>query len=313
MPMSFPSPSLTPPSLAAYQFQINGFTFGNNTAWGLLQIEGLDLAQIRMANQAWPRDHGEARGLDLYAGRDIIFDMWVKSDGVSLQDSQTQLAAATLAQPTGDSILWFQLPNLPLLAVSCRPAKKTLTIDADYATGGVMKPSLTLHATDPRIYTAGQQTQIGLGAVTAGLPFPVGPFPITFGVTTPNSQVITNSGNTESRPIIIFTGPLTNPSIGNASITGNPKLTLTNPNQGGGFTVASGDQLVVDMGVPYSVLYYVGGISSGLTPSPEIGWTVFGSSKWTLLPGNNTIQFLSSDSSNTGGTATVQYASAYML
>lgn len=77
--------------------------------------------------------------------------------------------------------------------------------------------------------------------------------------------------------------------------------------------VLDGDQLLVDFAPPHRVLYYSGGIASGLPPAPEAGWVTFASTWWTLLPGDNDIVFRSRDPADTGGTATIQWASAYQL
>jgi hypothetical protein len=203
----FPPPSITPPALEDWEFYYNGLTFGNETAWGILKIEGLDLASIRHGDVNLPRDHGQLKGLDLYEDRNIIFDMWVKSDGTSLQHAQLALAAASVVQPNEEPPLWFQLPNLPVMCVLCRPRKRPASYDSDYAAAQILKPELGLHASDPRIYGVGEETALTRGTTTA----------------------ITNEGNTEMRPIAIFTGPLARPLVGNNSITGDPYIELINP------------------------------------------------------------------------------------
>jgi hypothetical protein len=179
--------------------------FGADTPIGVLNIEGLDLAEIRSGDANWPRDHGQARGLDLYGGRDVIFDLWMKTDGTSLQQSQLELAAATVVLPNEEPPLWFQLPNLPVLCIMCRPRKRPMKIDSDYAAGQIGQPELVLHATDPRIYGAGQATTIAPN------------FPAT-------SAVLDNTGNTEMRPVIVFNGPLARPKAASQAIAGEPFL-----------------------------------------------------------------------------------------
>ena len=205
----FPSPTITPPVLLDYQFYYNGLTFGAGTAWGFLKVEGLDLAAIRNGDQSWPRDHGQSRGLDVYDSRDIIFDLWMKSDGTSLQSAQLALALATLVRPGEEPLLWFQLPNLPPLCIPCRPRKRKSDVDSDYAAASIAKPELALHATDPRIYSAGQEGTIALHEPPSE----------------PESINVDNLGNTEMRPIAIFTGPLASPYI-ESSIAGTPRLTF---------------------------------------------------------------------------------------
>jgi len=204
----FPSPSLEPPTLEDFQWEYNELLMGANTPYGVLLVEGLDLAEIRSGDVNWPRDHGQAMGLDLYGGRDIILDLWMKTDGTSLQHAQLALAAATIVRPDEELPLWFQLPNLPLLCVMCRPRKKPMKVETEYAAGNIGKPELHLRASDPRIYTAGEETEIKPN------------HPAT-------SKTLTNAGNTEMRPILVFTGPLARPTAKNKAIAGEPFLTIS--------------------------------------------------------------------------------------
>jgi len=203
----FPPPSLTPPTLLDFQWYYQGLTFGRDTALGVLKVEGLDLSGIRSGDVNWPRDHGQAKGLDVFEGKDIIFDLWEKSDGTSLQDEQLKLAKATNIMPNEEAPLWFQLPTLPLMCIFCRVRKRPTPIDADYAAAQVAKPELVLHSTDPRIYTAGTET----------------PLPIA----TPTT--VTNVGNTEMRQIVILTGPSARPFIKNKTLNGEPFIELEGP------------------------------------------------------------------------------------
>ena len=338
----FPPSTLTPPTLENFQCEYNELVFGAGTAWGILLIEGLDLAEIRSGDVNLPRDHGQLLGLDLYGGRDIIFDLWVKTDGISLQHAQLALAAATNVRPDEELPLWFQLPNMPLLCIMCRPRKRPWKVDVDYAAGKIGKPELALHATDPRIYTASEITELAPNHPTT-------------------TVVLDNVGNTEVRPIVVFTGPLTNPFIANGTISGEPKIELVNPEvrearekveaekraewqkekekseistkeleekvaalklalektekeeaeKSEKPTIATGDQVLVKLGIPHLTQYYVGGIPGTYTNIAR--WVTYASEWWDLLPGNNSIKFGSIDTTNTGGTAEIEWASAYQL
>ena len=307
----FPSGLFTPPSIDDWQFYFNGLTFGADTPIGVLNVEGLDLAGIRNGDVNWPRDHGQSAGLDVYTGRDVLFDFWMKTNGTSLQSTQLELAEATNVRPNEQLPLWFQIPNLPLLAIICRPRKRPLKIESDYAAAMIAKPELSLHATDPRIYSAGEVTVINLAEASGGLTFPV-TFPVTFGSVVPATATIDNNGNTEVRPVITFTGPLTNPAAANLTIGGSPRLQVVNPEESG-FTVLAGDQLVLDTGTPHLIDYYSGGVSAG-SPVSVYDWLTPTSVWWDLLANTaNVIQFSSSDPSNTGGTASIESASGYEL
>ena len=310
--MAFPSPSLTPPTLSDWQFSLSNVLLGAAQPLGILKVEGLgDLATIRSQDVPRARDHGELVGLDLYGGRDVTFSVWAKTDGTSLQDTLLNFAAATVVGLETEQPLWFQLPNYPLLCVMCRPRKRTTPWDVTYAASQIGMPVAQFHCTDPRVYATGQSVTVGLPNPTAGLSFPIS-FPISFGSTSPSGVTVTNAGNTEMRPVLVITGPVTNPTVQNASITGTPALTFSNPTQVS-YTVLAGDQLVVDLGNPSSILYYTGGVDSGSAPASRAGWLVAGSTYWDLLPGANLIQFLSQDTASVAGTCSIQWASSYML
>ena len=309
--MAFPSPNLTPPSLTSWQFSYQGWTFGKGQTARVKSVTGLgDLAQVKQGDVQRPRDHGEIIGLDIYGGRDITFELEVQpASGSNLQASLLTVAAATEVGLTTEQPLWFQIPNYPLLAVMCRPRRRTLPWDVAYQIGGMATVALQFHATDPRVYTAGGSTTISLPNPTSGMHFPA-TFPISFGSTGASGATITNSGNTETRPVLVISGPCTNPTVQNATITGTPALTFSNPTQSS-YTVLNGDQLVVDLDL-HSVLYYTGGINAG-SPASRRNWLVSGSTWWNLLAGSNLIQFLSQDSVQVAGTVAVQYASGYQL
>lgn len=310
----FPSPALVPPTLEDFQWQFNGVTMGAETPFGVLVGDGFDMAPLRSGDVNKPRDHGQLKGLDVYGPQDIILDVWMKAGGTfgpkSLQASQKELASATLAQPSEDQPLWFQLPNYPLLCIMCRPRKRLMKIDSDYAAAQIGKPELSLHAADPRFYGAGQEDTLTLGTPTGGLTFLVG-FPVTFSSLTPGSIVLDN-GNMEMRPVVIFSGPLTNPTIENTSIASEPFLKIVNPEETG-YTVAAGDQILLNLDTPHLVQYYKGGVTSGSEPTDIMEWLTVASTWWDLLPGANTVRFYSNDATNTGGTATVQWAPAHMI
>jgi hypothetical protein len=307
--MKFPPPTATVPALNNYEFGFNNLVFGGSTNYGLLNVEGLDLAKIASKNVQRNRTHGEVLGLDVFAGRDIVLDFWLQSDGVSLQDAQLNLASAFQIQPDTESYLWFQVGTLPVMCVPCRVEKRAVKIDSDYANANVAKPQITLHATDPRLYGQGVQTPLMLGASSSGLgPFPVGPFPVTFGSNSGSQIVIDNTGNMEMLPYIVFNGPLTSPFIQNA--TQSAIITLQNPAQTG-YTVLAGDQATIDLDT-HLVQYWSGGIANN-QPSAIANWLVYPPTWWDLPPGGSLIQFGSADSTNTGGSVYIQWAPAYEL
>jgi hypothetical protein len=295
----FPAPSLTPPTLEDFQWQYGGLTFGANTAIGVLNVEGLDLAEIRNGDANWPRDHGQAMGLDVFAGRDVIFDLWIKSGGSSLQATQLELAAATNVKPNEEIPLWFQLPNLPILCVMCRPRKRPGKIETDYAAANIYKPELAFHATDPRIYAAGEEAAWGTGEEPE----------------TGTIQNVVNAGNTEMRPIFYIEGPVTSPAIQNLSAAETPTLRFApigDPE--GELTISPGEVLWVNLAIPHLVRLYPGGLGPGEGFENALRLLTWDSLWWDLIKGNNELRYHSDDPDLTEtGDATIQWASAYML
>jgi hypothetical protein len=312
--MTFPSPALSAPALANYQLQYNGLAMGPGTPYRITNIAGLDLPNMRGGDVAYPRDHGEQIGLDLMAGRDVTIDLQVVSDGTSLQHALAAFATAFGPAGTTEAPLYVQLPNLPLLAMMCRPRQRSVPITLEgYTVAGVASVAVQVHATDPRLYSApSTSTTVGAPVPLGGLTFPV-TFPATFGGGSATADIFaTNAGNVEMRPILVITGPCTDPKIVNDQTGWS--LQFANPAETG-FTLSTGDTLTVDL-MSHSVLYLVNGTT---IPTAVRSWVVPGS-VWPnatsiagLEPGSNTIQFSTADAGGVAGTLTLEYASAYLI
>src|ERR1017187_4522931 len=308
--MPFPPYGTAVPSLSTYQLSYLGLTMGPSTAYGFKMMEGFDQPVIRSADVARPREGGELAGLDLSSGRELILTGLVQSDGTSVQHAMSALAT-TLLPTFNEAPMWFQFPNLPLLASMVRPRKGTGPLDV--TTGAVNNKVLGFHATDPRLYAAPSQ-------VSGGLPAPLGGmhFNATFNLSFGGGSSVTvlscpNAGNVDTRPVLVITGPVTNPIVTNQ--TTGWALSFTNPFQSS-FTLNAGDTLTVDTDL-HTVLY----LASGNTVAvPVRNWVVPGAI-WPgtvagiqgLQPGANTISFNSQDSGSVAGTLAVQWSSAYTI
>jgi len=308
--MAFPTTS--PPSLSNWQMYFNGLTLGNSTPYALYNVQGLDLPAIRSGDVPRPREQGEWIGLDLMAGRLITIVGDMISNGTSIESSAQNLGGAFIPGGTTELPLWFQWANLPILAAMCRTRKNVTPIDLGFSVNALASMNLQLFATDPRLYAASQSSSCGVGTALGGGVFPATfPYSFTHG-SVAGSIAANNAGNFETRPLLTLTGPLTNPTVYNA--TTGWQLTLTNPNQVG-FTVQSGDTVTIDTDT-HAVLYYVGGAG---TPAPIRAWIVAGST-WPstpngvagLAPGNNTVQLTSTGTSDTGS-LTCEWSSAYLF
>ncbi len=309
--MKFPSPSITPPVLSNWQHSYLGLTFGVNAGGiGIVGIDGLDMAQLRSADMTRARSQGELTGLDLYPGRDITYDLFLNADSAdTFIQNQVNLATVTQSQGSTEQPLWFQLPGMEILCVMARPRARTMAWDFNYSAANIGSPTIMFHATSPFIWGQGQSASVGVSPTIGSLTFPA-TFPLTFGSTSPNTMVATNAGNVTMSPVLVLTGPMTNPTIANISISGSPYITVSNPTQTG-YTILSGDQMTIDLDT-HDVLYYSGGMAHG-TPAARPSWIVSGSTWWTLPPGSNTIQLSTQDSAATAGSAAIWWADAWLI
>lgn len=272
---------------------------GAETPFGILKVEGLDLPALRNGDVNWPRDHGQALGLDLLGGRDIIIDFWMKTDGSSLQKSQTELAAAAMPRPNEEIPLWFQLPNLPIMCVMCRSRKKPVPIDANYAAAQVAEPELQLHATDPRIYGAVEEASVELGE----------------SVETGSKLTVTNNGNFETRPWFLITGEVKGPAVQSESISPAPTLRFVKPEEPDEATVPSDAQLLVKTELPHQVRLYPEGYEGHPNNwENKMNYVTWDSIWFDLLPGGNTLRY-HADSGHSGAASTLKviWSSAWML
>ncbi|WP_298330337.1 phage tail domain-containing protein [Haloactinopolyspora sp.] len=300
-------PATAPPPLLVGQGSIGGVTFGPGTSWGVVSIEGLSLPQVRSGDTDRSLDTGQLQGLNFLGGRDVTLTLdLVATDADAALTALTELATATAVSST-EQPLWLNLTGTPL-AVMCTVRKRAFPIDFKF-TAALVRVTLALHATDPRLYGASSTGSVGLQLPSGGLIFPL-TFPMVFGSASPSTVTVDNTGNVESRPVLTITGPVTNPVVSNTSVAGAPALTISNPLQTG-YTVLAGDQLVIDMDLR-TVSYYAGGVGAG-NPADRRGWIAPGSSWWTLQPGVNDVEFSSGDTSLTSATLAVTSAPATIL
>lgn len=308
--MSFPAPTVVAPSLSTWAASMGGVTLDQSTAWTLDAISGLGITAVRNGDSARPRDHGELIGLDVLSGKTITVTLTVVSDGTGLDHAIDALAQAL--QPGGETEypFWFKLPNLPQLCSMVRVRKRAFPVDLAYSMG-LAKVSLQLRSTDPRLYGPTQSNTVPLPTPIGGMKFPA-TFPLSFGGGSATGDIaIDNAGNFEMRPVLVITGPCTDPKVVNDQTGWS--LVFTNPSQTG-YTLNTGDKLIVDLQAR-TVTLMTAGSNVGV---PHENWVVPGST-WPsvtvpgIQPGSQTIQFSSSDATVVAGTLAVHWASAYVF
>ena len=295
-PAIYPSSpgGITPPTLNAWQLQYNGVTMGAGVAGlGVTNIEGIGgLGTMNTGDQPFPRDTGEYVGTDAEGGKDITLDFWIDTNIVPAFET---IGAAFQVSAYTPQPLWIQLPGgAEIMCVMCRPRTLPSAWDALVAAGAVWKPSVTLHANDPRVYSAGKALYNASSGATA------------------YTLAVNNAGNREVRPVLILNGGssgLHSPSITNNTI-GSDAVTAFQS----GFVVDGGDTVVVDLGTPHTVVYHPGGVGVGTPYNVYNMLNLDDTTWWTLLPGTNEITFsVSSGTIDNVGNTGVWWADAYSL
>jgi hypothetical protein len=332
-----PLPSVLPPSLGSYGFSYSGTAFGGTvnpiTTPGLTSfatlapggITGHDVPVVVSQDGQRNLDSGAWPGQDVYAPRTVTATLNVLSDGTSLQHALASLQTAFLTVGIVEYPLYLQMPGQSLRVVMGRCRGFTYPIDINYVQAGAAVCAVRFDCSDPRWYDCPTQNpSIGLGSPTVGAGFAVdgsgptsawpstnaimaGPFPVGFGGTSGGGTlVVTNAGNMEMRPLLVITGPCTNPTVQNTSITlpsgSSPSLTFT-------ITLNAGDVLTVDLDAGSAMLVTSG--SPATSASVKTGTMAPGSTWWNLPPGSNTITFGSADNTQATGTLQVVWANAW--
>ena len=315
--MAFPSPSLVPPALNLWEISFGGLKFGGITPGSVYQFQNMDvdMPDVTSGDVQRALDQGEFIGLDTLPGADITVvqavscGSYVGPAGATLAQQQTlQGAAQALGGVMGpggvtETPLWFQTPNGTYTRM-CRARKHNCPLDINRVYAGATVATTLLHSTDPRWYAAPSVSQsVGIPSAPGGglSVAPAVPWALAGG-SVGGLLTVVNSGPFESRPVLTFTGPLTNPVATNSSLSGAPFIGVT-------LTLAAGDTVVIDLDWQ-SVVYTVAGTTMG---APRRN-ALMGGATWWNLPANssNQIAFTSADTSAVAGTLAVTSASAYL-
>lgn len=318
--MPFPSPSITPPTLALYQMSYREQTLGGiSTATNdqLVKLtKGREPAPVLSGDVQRPLDEGEFAGLDLLGGKDVELEHVIRATTAAAYDEAVQEIDRVLTiSGSTEEPLYLKL-TAGTFACMGRPRKHapiTAGIDVTTVIGRAGAWATLLHCTDPRWYAVPTKTAtVSLPApITTGLTFPASA-PFEFGGGSAGGILeVLNSGTIEMRPILIFKGPCTNPVARNLSLPGEPYI-------GFNLTMATGDVLEVNMDYE-TALYTPSGSPSG---SSEVSLLMENATWWNLpdkktmegygsAGGVNRVQFSSSDGVAVAGTLTVQSANAF--
>lgn len=240
-----------------------GAVDGNGIAWLINKLEGWDGPDVQ-GGGVIPRsgDHGAISAPQYYAARNMTLTLTAMAPTQALRD----LARALLQQavPVSDLAVFTYDEPIPKQAQVRRSGKVTET----YSDRCAVQFAVGLVAPDPRKYGA-QVMDTGLVNASPttgiGIVFPA-VFPVTFPAQPPGGSVlITNVGTFETRPVITVSGPVTAPSLLNAT-TGQTVSWSQ-------LTLGPGDALVADFNARQATL-------NGIYRPADLG-----SSWWVLPPG----------------------------
>lgn len=224
-----------------WEVEYNGILMGDGTPFLISQVQGLlDLPDITSADKTRMRRNGLRAGDDFTQGRKITLTVEVSStDTVTFDEAVDQLMAAST--PAGPPLpLVFQIPGVAgggKRVIYCRPRKRSLPIGREFYYE-LPLAVIEFYSVDPRIESNTLNSEdTTLPTAGGGLNFDaVAPF--TFGaVSVGGTLELENDGNFAANPVIVFEGPVTNPSI--ESLTQDKTLSFS-------ITLASGETLEVD-------------------------------------------------------------------
>lgn len=319
--MSAPAPSIVPPTLSAFQWSFGGMTIGQGqgtSGWANVSSDGLDLPAMRSGDTSRPSDTGEFAGRDFLGGRDITLQpMRFGGTSTQLGLAMLQLEQAFFATVPSNGVsppggitevpIYTYRPGFGQLAMMVRGRKYGQKSDRSLTQSKLSQPILLFHATDPRMYGPSVATILSAPSFARGLVFPIvfsanGGKGLSFGGGSAIAEAtINNTGTWEMRPILTVTGPCKVPAMANASIAGTPTIAFN-------LALNAGDRLIIDMDAQSALL-----VTFGTTVGVSRLYTlVAGSTWWNLPPGNNIIQFSTSDSVPVAATLEVDWAPAYM-
>lgn len=283
-------------SLNNYSFQFGSFVFGGaNSPFQVLSVDGLEsLPLIRNQDDNRGYNDGMFTGRDFLAGRTLVFDCLILAgDGNSAHTNFNLFQAALVPQTSGTQTLSFQLsPSDPTYQFNARVRSRQSLVNVDYSYGYI-KAQVSFFCPDPRYYSDTATTASMTPSATQGRTYDR-TYDVTYGGgSLTNSVAIVNSGSWTTYPTITITGPVTAPTIGNA--TTGQYMTVN-------YTLTALDTVVIDLNEKLITLN--GSSARNL---------VAGNSQWFgAPPGTSNFYFTGTGYSIGTTSAVVSYRSAWV-
>lgn len=283
-----------PPYLASPLVIPLGATDASGVTWLLVQVTGWD-SPPSAVGQVIQRsgDHGGWPTAQFYGPRMLSLIVMASAPTQALRDQARAVLqqAVPVGITAGDLATFTYDEPVPKLAYVRRNA--AAGIGETYPTLTDVIFTIPLVAPDPRKYsTTTQAASTITPSTTAPLTLPFA-LPITFPGEIAAGELgilAVNAGTFETRPVLTVAGPITSPSVVNAS-TGQA-VTFT------GLTVPPGSQLVLNMDARQAFL------NGAFVPADAA------SAWWVISPGTSPIYMTGSSSS--GSSLSMSWSSAYI-
>lgn len=270
---------------------LNGYTINDGTTnvWLDVELDGLELPNIRTSQGNYAGKDGGYVGAQFYAPRQVTIQGNVfATDATTFESARRSLQTAIRGQSVTVQVT-TNSGAAYILYCNLLDFKMPITRDIFKAPF-----KIELLAPDPTIYDNATGTALTANVpkiVSGGYTYPV-VYPVIYAAGSSPTTVV-NSGTVSVYPTITLSGIMTNPIIQNVTTGQLFKLD--------GLTTSSGDVVVIDMRAR-SVLLNGGSIFADVDSA---------SSWWPLQAGNNSISLTSSGGSDTVS-AVVSWRSGYM-
>ncbi len=248
-------------------------------------IDGLDFPSMRVSSYNRPGEDGGIVSNVFYGMRSVSITGMVMGSNCEQYEDNRQLLVEACSTNKDE----FGYPTLTRF-VAINTAGESFYFDGQVTNvsvlrGGLIKASefqISVIVPDHTIYSS---TSSSSGSIVrqsgTGFEWPFD-WPILWGTTSGGTATLNNTGNVEVYPVITITGSATSPYILNSTTDKFIQLNYT-------FDVS--DVLVIDMGAKTVLLNGTTNLISAKTSASD--W-------WSLVPGNNVINYTTSTSSDTG-------------
>jgi phage-related protein len=199
------------------QIEWRGLLLGADRIYGLRTLEGwVDLPSLRIGIEPRSGRHGAYSGQLLSDHRTVTVDLQVRGEGSEFTDAVRELRRVTASSENApEEPLVIQWDGRKQMCMA-RCIRRMIPSEYSSYPMGLAPASVQWVASDPRLFELpAQLITTGLAVSVGELVFPL-VFPLSFGIGgTQGTIQLTNTGNSDSWPTFVITGPVTAPSIVN--------------------------------------------------------------------------------------------------